>query len=69
MLHTKLSHSWHCVQIGGDPEKSLSDVRGADARSAEILRPAGVTLGFQVSEYVVEPSKPKAARNLLSSND
>jgi hypothetical protein len=32
----------------GHPVNSLPDVRGADARSAEIDRPDGVTLTFQV---------------------
>jgi hypothetical protein len=52
-----------------DEEQSLSDVRGADARSAEIDRPDGVTRCFQVSVYSVEPSKAVLARNLLSKDD
>jgi hypothetical protein len=41
----------------------------ADARSAEIDRPAGVTRSFQVSLYKVEPSEAVAARNLLAKDD
>ena len=39
----------------GDPPEALSDVRSADARSAEIDRCAGVVRPFQVSLYSVEP--------------
>jgi hypothetical protein len=51
----------------GHPDKpqSLSDVRRADARSAQIDRPAGVIRSFQVSLNKVEPSKAVLARNLL----
>jgi hypothetical protein len=52
-----------------DEEESLSDVRGADARSAQIDRPDGVARSFQVSVYSVEPSKAVLARNLLSKDD
>jgi hypothetical protein len=52
-----------------DEEQSLSDVRGADARSAQIDRPDGVARTFQVSVYSVEPSKAVLARNLLSKDD
>lgn len=46
------------LQFGvGHPVESLADVRRPDARSAQIDRPCGVTLRFQVSEYNVEPSK------------
>jgi hypothetical protein len=44
-------------------------VRRPDARSAQIRRPAGVTLSFQVSEYSIEPSQPITARNLLAKHD
>lgn len=54
--------------IGNEPE-SLSDVRRADARSAEIDRPDGVSLSFQVVLYKVEPSKAVLARNLLAKDD
>ena len=49
--------------------QSLSDVRRADARSAEIDRFEGVTLSFHVSVYKVEPSKAVLARNLLAKNN
>jgi hypothetical protein len=52
-----------------DEEESLSDVRGADARSAEIDRPDGVARTFQTSVYSVEPSEAVARRNLLSKDD
>lgn len=41
----------------------------ADARSAKIDRPAGVTRSFQVSLYKVEPSEAVLARNLLAKDD
>lgn len=41
----------------------------ADARSAEIDRPAGVGRSFQVSLYKVEPSEAVLARNLLAKDD
>ena len=44
-------------------------MRGADARSAQIDRPCGVSRRFQVSEYSVEPSEAVFARNLLSKHD
>lgn len=44
-------------------------MRSADARRAEIERPAGVTRSFQVSLYKVEPAEPILARNLLSKED
>jgi hypothetical protein len=46
----------------------LPDVRSADARSAEIERPAGVTRSFQVSLNKVEPSEASLGRNLLSKD-
>ena len=53
--------------VGHEPE-SLSDVRRADARSAEINRPDGVALVFQVSANKVEPSKAVFACNLLAKD-
>jgi hypothetical protein len=47
----------------------LSDVRRAEARSAEIERPDGVTRSFHVSLNKVEPSKSVLARNLLAKDD
>jgi hypothetical protein len=55
----------------GNPGKvePLSDMRRAEARSAEIGRPEGVSRAFQVSRYKVEPSEAVAARNLLAKDD
>lgn len=53
----------------GHPIKSLSDVRGADARRAGISRPDGVALSFQVSLYKVEPSEAVRARYLLTKDE
>jgi len=53
----------------GQPEQSLSDVRSADARSAQICRPNGVTRTFQVSRYKIPPAKGSLARNLLAKDD
>jgi hypothetical protein len=47
----------------------LPDVRCADARSAKIGSPDGVTRCFKVSAYKVEPSKTILARNLLPKDD
>lgn len=44
-------------------------MRRADARSALIERPDGVSLAFQVSVYKVEPSEAVLARNLLAKDD
>jgi hypothetical protein len=52
-----------------DPPEPLSDVGRADARSAEINRPAGVARSFQVSLYKVEPTEAVLACNLLTSDD
>jgi hypothetical protein len=51
------------------PPQSLSDVRGADARSAQIGSPCGVARSFQVSLYKVEPAEAVLARNLLSKDN
>lgn len=53
----------------GKPPEPLSDVGRADARSAEIDRPAGVIRSFQVSLYKVEPSEAVLTRNLLAKDD
>jgi hypothetical protein len=53
----------------GHPVEPLSNVRGADARSADIDRCAGVIRSFQVSLYKVEPLKAVAACNLLTKDD
>lgn len=44
-------------------------MRGADARSAEIDRPDGVTRSFHVSAYSVEPREAVLARNLFAKDD
>jgi hypothetical protein len=49
--------------------ESLADVRGADARSAQIGSPDGIVQCFQVSAYSVEPRPAVSARNLLSKDD
>jgi hypothetical protein len=53
----------------GQPDKveSLSDVRAAEARSAQIARPEGVTRCFHVSRYKIEPVESR--RNLFSKDD
>ena len=53
----------------GHPVQALPDVRSADARSAQIRRPDGVPLVFQVSRYSVEPSEGIAACNLFTKYD
>jgi hypothetical protein len=59
------------VVVVGHPDepRALSDVRSADARSAQIDRPEGIARCFHVSLYSVEPSKAVLARNLLSKHD
>jgi hypothetical protein len=44
-------------------------MRRADARSAEIDRPAGVARCFQVSVYKVEPTEAVFRRNLFTKDD
>lgn len=53
--------------VGHEPE-ALSDMGRADARSAEISRPAGVARSFQVSLNKVEPAEAVLARNLLAKD-
>lgn len=53
----------------GDKPKPLSDVRRADARSAEIDSPDGVVRCFQVSVNKIEPTEAVLARNLLAVDD
>jgi hypothetical protein len=48
--------------------EALSDVRRADARSANILCREGVSRCFHVSRYKVEPAEAVAARNLLAKD-
>jgi hypothetical protein len=52
-----------------DEPESLSDMRRADARSAQISRPDGVARSFQVSAYKVEPPEAVLARNLFAKDD
>src|SRR4051812_3646441 len=51
------------------PPKALSDVRRADARSAQIGGPDGISQCFQVSSYSGEPNAAILARNLFSKDD
>jgi hypothetical protein len=51
------------------PESTIPDVRPAEARSRKRDKPEGVTHGFQVSLYKIEPYASAAACNLLSSDD
>jgi len=53
--------------VGHEPQ-SLSDVPRADARSAQIRRPDGVSRVFQISRNTVEPREPIDARNLLTKD-
>lgn len=58
------------VRVGvGHPPQPLSDVRRADARSAQIGAPDSISQSFQVSTYSGEPRPSSLARNLLSSDD
>jgi hypothetical protein len=52
-----------------DKPETLTDVRGADARSAQICRPNGVARCFHVSAYSVEPAEAVLACNLLSKDN
>jgi len=52
----------------GHPEKALPDVWRADARSAQIGGPDGISQVFQVSTNSGEPFAAKRARNLLSKD-
>jgi hypothetical protein len=47
----------------------LSDVRRAEARSAQIGSPDFIAQTFQVSAYSGEPFTPKRTRNLFSKRD
>jgi hypothetical protein len=51
----------------GHEVKPLADMGGAEARSAGIDRPDGVTRCFQVSVNNVEPSKADLCRNLFAN--
>jgi hypothetical protein len=54
--------------LSNKPE-ALADVRGTDARSAQISRPDGVARCFHVRLYSVEPAEAVLARNLLSKDN
>jgi hypothetical protein len=56
------------VGVGHEVE-ALSDMRGAEARSAGIDRPDGVTRCFQVSANKVEPSEAVTTCNLLAKDN
>jgi hypothetical protein len=53
----------------GSEVQPLPDVRGADARSAQIGRPNGVARTFQVSANSVEPREAVRACNLFAKDD
>jgi len=53
----------------GHPVEPVTDVRSTDARSRERRCPEGVTHGFQVSLYKVDPRVSVLACNLLSKDD
>jgi hypothetical protein len=58
------------VTVGvGHEVDPLSDVRRADARSAQIGGPNGISQRFQVSTNSGEPRPAVSARNLLSKED
>lgn len=57
------------TQQASDEEEPLSSVRGADARSAGIECPAGVSLSFQVRANNVEPLEAVLARNLFAKHN
>ncbi|MFC3470176.1 hypothetical protein ACFOHT_09945 [Massilia oculi] len=58
------------LQLGvGHPIVPVADVRRTDARRRERDTPEGVTHGFQVSVYKVDPYIDVFARNLLSKDD
>src|ERR1017187_428700 len=50
----------------GHPINTLSSVRGSEARSAEIVRPAGVIRVIQVRLNKVEPSESVNGSNLFA---
>jgi hypothetical protein len=53
----------------GHPPEPLPDVRGADARSAQIGGPDCISQVFQVNTNSAEPRPAKRACNLLASDD
>jgi hypothetical protein len=57
-----------CACGVGHPEDTLSDMRRARARSAQIGTPDCISQCFQVSTYSGEPFTSILARNLLSND-
>ena len=53
----------------GQPVESVADVRSPDARRRKRDRPEGVTQGFHVSLYKVDPYISVFAANLLTKDD
>jgi hypothetical protein len=53
----------------GHPVEAVADVRGTEARSRERDRPEGVTHGFHVIVYKVDPRPDISACNLLTKDD
>jgi hypothetical protein len=53
----------------GHPESSVTEHRRTDPRRRERDAPEGVTQGFHVSLYKVDPRLDSFARNLLSKDD
>ncbi len=52
----------------GHPVEAMARMRGANARSRENDRPAGVAVCFHVSVYKVEPSKAVRSFNLFAKD-
>ena len=68
--HSSLPDLPASSRVGDSHEpQPLTDVRGADARSAQIRRPDGVIRTFHVRRNNVEPPCPIRTRNLLSKDD
>jgi hypothetical protein len=60
-----------CRGVGqpfSDEPEALPDVRGVDARSAQIGGPDGISQRFQVKAYSVEPRPSVSTRNLFSKD-
>lgn len=60
---------WSRVVGVTHPVRAVPDVRRTDARRRKRDRPEGITQGFQVSVYKVEPALCVLACNLLTSDD
>jgi hypothetical protein len=65
---SKSAAPWALASGVGHPEEPLTDVRRADARSAQIGSPDGISCIFQVSTYSGEPFTSVRARNLFSKD-